>query len=750
ECGNSQSNVVTITVVPLSEGGILADQVAGDTVEVFGIVSGTLDLSSEIGTINKWQYKTTGGWIDISNTSDSHDYVNITEPTYYRVEVQNQMCSVDYSTEVFLNVLAIPSVDLGVTSVVRPGFGTTISADNGHSNYEWFKDEVSQQNGTNNEFEVTEPGLYKVKVTSSGGAVYTTGFATIGSQLEENTNHTMVYDFTKPGMSDSTSLFSLSREDVKIMTSVYDGLGRPIQTIALESSPSGNDIVSAKIYDDFGRETKQLLPYISTNKNSAFKTDAISGNKQENFYSTEFNTIMSYSESKLEASPLGRVLEQAAPGDAWAMSTGKTVKMDYNLNAANEVRIWRITNDLPTSSGFYAAAELYKNTTTDEDGNQSIEFTNKQGQTVLKKAMVDTTASDTTWADTYYVYDIYNNLRTVLPPVLSANSPSSGSWSPPADSLKMLAFTYEYDGRNRMIAKQVPGADTVYMVYDKWDRLVLTQDGNQRDPATGAGTQWLFTKYDALNRPIITGIMTEIDPIATVRSTVGAQTTRFDTLNTSLSHGYSNDSYPSITGADILTVTYYDSYDFMNVSGEWPSGSNPGFDYFDEELEETVNSYTYEQDTIENTAIKGLVTGSKTRNLQSSGFINTVTYYDKKYRVIQTISTNVKGGYDRVSNLYDFIGQVLESKTVHYDSDTDPSPQEITRRFEYDHGGRLLKTYHDIDGEGEILLASNSYDELSQLSEKNLHAHDSQHMQSLDYAYNIRGWLKSINDSGLS
>ncbi len=35
-------------------------------------------------------------------------------------------------------------------------------------------------------------------------------------------------------------------------------------------------------------------------------------------------------------------------------------------------------------------------------------------------------------------------------------------------------------GVKRMVEKQLPGAEPVYMVYDKRDRLVLVQDGNLR------------------------------------------------------------------------------------------------------------------------------------------------------------------------------------------------------------------------------------------------------------------------------
>ncbi len=491
---------------------------------------------------------------------------------------------------------------------------------------------------------------------------------------------------------------NLSDLPYRTQVQYYDGLGRLSQFIGLAQTPAFNDLVTVRIYDQYGREPMKYLPYCNTTNGAYTDNPEI---EQGAFYQNPPAGIASsskpFAKSVLKNSLDSRALKQGAPGEAWqpidpydpaydpeSPQTESVVGVETILNSENSVREWVFQNNQISSPQYFPAGVLEKTITTDEDGNQTIQYVDALGHVLLKRAELESNI----WADTYYIYDVHSNLRIVLPP-MATDALAQLNWIPTTEVLKHWAFTYEYDGRNRMIAKQVPGADTVYMVYDQWDRLVLTQDGNQR-----ANDKWLFTKYDALNRPIITGIMTETDPIATVRGTVAAVTERYDTLNTSLSHGYSNDSYPSISGADILTVTYYDNYDFMNISGEWPSGSNPGFDYFDELLEETVNSYTYEQDTTENTAVKGQVTGSKTRNLQTSGFINTVTYYDKKYRVIQTISTNVKGGYDRVSNLYDFIGQVLQSKTVHYDSDTDSSPQEITRRFEYDHGGRLSRNCH--------------------------------------------------------
>ena len=52
-------------------------------------------------------------------------------------------------------------------------------------------------------------------------------------------------------------------------------------------------------------------------------------------------------------------------------------------------------------------------------------------------------------------------------------------------NLDLYAFQYKYDGRNRCIWKKLPGAGYMEMVYDNADRLVFSQDGNQRALSIG-------------------------------------------------------------------------------------------------------------------------------------------------------------------------------------------------------------------------------------------------------------------------
>ena len=54
---------------------------------------------------------------------------------------------------------------------------------------------------------------------------------------------------------------SLKVKDIIENITYYDGLGRPMQSVAHRASPVGNDIVSPVYYDGYGRESKNYLPY---------------------------------------------------------------------------------------------------------------------------------------------------------------------------------------------------------------------------------------------------------------------------------------------------------------------------------------------------------------------------------------------------------------------------------------------------------------------------------------------------------
>jgi RHS repeat-associated protein len=129
-----------------------------------------------------------------------------------------------------------------------------------------------------------------------------------------------------------------------------------------------------------------------------------------------------------------------------------------------------------------------------------------------------------------------------------------------------------------------------------------------------------------------------------------------------------------------------------------------------------------------------------------------VSFYDKYGRVIQSVSQNHLGGWDRVTNEYDFVGNIILSKMEH----KVPSDNliETWQRFTYDHGNRLTKTEHRIgdDPLDWIIMSEMQYNEIGEMVQKNIHSQDngSSYWQSVDYKYNIRGWLTNINSGFLS
>src|SRR5690606_23013817 len=209
---------------------------------------------------------------------------------------------------------------------------------------------------------------------------------------------------------------------------------------------------------------------------------------------------------------------------------------DYKTNTGSEVRLFVVTrteepytdtNGGTTTTyrpvlsvsglntGYYEAGQLYKTITYDENHtsgklHSTEEFTDKQGRVVLKRTYgpsdVDMDGSISTneqavTHDTYYVYDDYGNLTYVLPPKLNGTTASLSTIN---SNLDALGFKYTYDGRNRLVEKQVPGKVVEYVVYNKLDQPILTQDANLR-----INDQWLFTKYDAFGRVAYTGKATD-------------------------------------------------------------------------------------------------------------------------------------------------------------------------------------------------------------------------------------------------
>jgi RHS repeat-associated protein len=566
----------------------------------------------------------------------------------------------------------------------------------------------------------------------------------------ENYTKTTAYKVpTTDGITANDGSGAVTPEKKIVNITYFDGLGRPIQQVAGRQSNTGKDIITHITYDAFGRQSKDYLPYVSSggtvnyDSNASANvmsfygspTPAITGNP--NFEATTYP----FSEKEFEASPLNRVFKQGAPGTDWALGAGHEIKLDYQTNSANEIKHFKATaiRD-PTSdlydiglvdNGFYAANELYKTITKDENwtsgnnNNTTEEFKNKEGQVVLKKTYNNGVAHET-----YYVYDIYGNLTYVIPPLVTNASAQ----------LDDLCYQYKYDYRNRLVEKKLPGKQWEFIVYDRLDRVVKT--GPVFAPFTDLMALnkigWLITKYDAFNRPVYTGWEQTVTVTSADRQFFqNAQNTSTSILNETrkmqtidgIAAYYTN--FVSPMSFKLLTVNYYDDYNLPNVQSPIPTSIEG-------------------QPVLVN--VKSLPTGSWVRVLTTSSAITgetASTFYDAKARPIRTYLKNYFRGYTQTdSKLNSFSGQLQYTVTTHKRDNTS-ALLTVKDEFTYSAQDRLLTHTHQINGGAtKELLAKNEYDELGQLIVKRVggNASTAVGLQKVNYSYNIRGWLKGIND----
>lgn len=560
-------------------------------------------------------------------------------------------------------------------------------------------------------------------------------------------NYTCVETIHVSGVTSETQIPALPTGSKIVSYNYVDDMGRKKQDVVAEGSPTLNDAITIYEYDGYGRQVNSYQPFTKFNTvKGGFLNNGLS--EQLSFYASPPANVTSderpFTENSFESSPLGRVYETFGAGKVWK-TDGKASYNYTNINISGEVLRWDdFVNGFPAlssaNSGYYPPNTLTVHRSVNEDGQASKIYQNLRGQKVMSRA-----SNGATNLDTYYIYNPAGLLMFVIQPEGVARL-TTEYFAVGADKQSFLdrwAFQYQYDDQQRMIAKRVPGSETgvagwSYIVYDQWNREVLTQDPVQR-----TRNEYSFTKYDRFNRPIMAGVYTTTTALATLRSQAEAATVRFETEAASTPTGYTlTSTYPTgIVESNLLSVSYYDNYSFL-YSG-WDAESN-SYTY--------TNISGFPQKTSDASSeimvsVKGYKTGTKTRVLNSTKWLNSVTYYDKKYRAVQTISESHLGGIARTTSKLSFTGKI--EKTEYYNSFSNLT---VTQNYTYDHAARLLTVSHAINGATPIIIRSNRYNELGQLIEENFHSTDNgaTFLQSTDKRYNIRGWLTTINNSALA
>jgi RHS repeat-associated protein len=578
----------------------------------------------------------------------------------------------------------------------------------------------------------------------------------IGQSL--NQNYVMTQTPRISGITNDSTLSAnnSSRSSVQLAVQYVDGLGRSIQTVQAGASPLNYDIVAPQAYDQYGREVTKYLPYTTeTGTSGSFKANAVNAD-QDAFYNAPPTGVTAmtnpYSQTAFDNSPLNRTVEQGAPGVAWQLTGvsggGHTVKMVYTLNNSTsfssdsvngrQAAMYYVTINSDNSrvlhaNGYYAANALTVTISKDENwvsgrAGTVEEYKDIDGQVILKR-VYNYASSAVQVLSTYYVYDDLGHLAFVLPP----SSGADGAGAISTTTLNNLCYQYQYDERGRPIEKKIPGKGWEYMVYNIMDIPVATQDSLQR-----ANKQWIFSKYDALNRPIWTGIWnnggTSVSR-ASLQTTLNGISTNLYEATSATGNGYTNVAWPTTNVTATLTLDYFDGYSVPGLPAKY-------------KLTSGVSKLTRGMPTVKRTSVLNTLTDQ----------LWDVMYYDDLGRASNTYSQHYLHGvvdtnnYDITATTYNFPNQPTTVTRKHWNNANTTYPLvTIANTYLYDQVSRKLKTWEQIQNLNntpttKTLISLITYNEIGQTIAKHLHSTDSTtYLQFISYYYNERGWLQGSN-----
>jgi RHS repeat-associated protein len=544
-------------------------------------------------------------------------------------------------------------------------------------------------------------------------------------------------------------------QEVRTSTVYKDGFNRSIQAVQHYANATGTNLHLVQPID-----TRQLpegysfLPYPAAGWSYDYQMFTAQHNYNNNAFANEAYTSYGITRNISDANQ--RAVKTLAPGKSQAgQDRGITRKLV--TNAAGEVRIWTVSSgNMPVSSAYYAAGSLMGELVTDAEGAETLTYTTKEGRLVYSRTYLKDQVSGPNvtpvYGITYYVYNDLGQLYFILPPK-ATDLVSGGTLTGP--QVAALCFQYVYDERGRKILQQMPGKAVEEFVYDKRDRLVLYQDGNLR-----AQQQWTLTAYDALDRPLFSGLYyTTNEPRAVLQGLLddGNSYPSIYLVHYLKDYGMMKTyiSSTSVVNTTLLQEYYYDDYEKNDPNSTYWNVQQSALN-FTEALQNVPGVEMPERKG----SVHGLPTGSRVKMLTAAGADNnktgiwrmTLNWYDTKGRMVYNRSMDMLA-YDPLNTIihshlsvtqYDFLNRVQVTKhLMDNEQSTDGTllHTELTRNLYDPITGRLTGTRRKTDGSAWAVQSSYTYDELGRTGRQVL----GNYGEVRDYSYNIRGQLTGIN-----
>lgn len=504
-------------------------------------------------------------------------------------------------------------------------------------------------------------------------------------------------------------------------TTYTDGFGRPLQVVVKKAMKEGTarDLIKHYNYDAFGRISKDLLIYTSSDRSPAAENTfnrKIFSDLQATYRTRlgYMNEDFRYQVQLFEQSPRALLEQQQAAGNSWAGREKGVAYVTRGNVTADQVKIWQIAfaqGSLPTTTiNPYLPAALVVQIATDEDGRETKNFYDLEGKLVL---------SDIGGVRTYYVYDVYGRLRYTLPP-LALEQIEGNNWVVSQPISDNLCFVNEYDDRGQTVSIKKPGIGKTAYRYNERGQMVFSQD------AIGLSkNQWVFYKYDNQGRLVQQGIYSG----QMVFSTNGNGLVDYiytDNISTHSDYRY------GFAETIFYVHYYYDNYDFIGGHlKEQNSAYEAALQY-----STVVGDVTEGYNRTRSRQHRGMLTGVYTLTSgPDEKWLARAHYYNGNGQLIQTVQEDLYGHFSFSAMGYDFAGRMI--KSINQDDKI-----TVQKKYTYDAYGRIMYIEQKI-GNASIFrrIASYTYDDIGRLRLKELGGMN----QPVVYDYNIRNWITGIN-----
>ena len=312
--------------------------------------------------------------------------------------------------------------------------------------------------------------------------------------------------------------------------------------------------------------------------------------------------------------------------------------------------------------------------------------------------------------DTSYIYDDLGLLRFVLSPSYQEEA-----------NLEKYGYEYRYDQRGRCVWKRLPGCEYLPLWYDNADKLMFSQDGEQRKKGI-----YVFYLYDFVKRQVLQGTTTAIN------SSCPSAIVAFNVSDAGICRsGYSSANDLGLKKEQLLQANYYDNHAFINgqlekqatsqnlvsnqqASEQYSKGSLTGTVCMATDGKPLVSVYYHD--------LRGQVIASK-QTLPDDALLSQNMTYSFTKQPLEIISEIFKNGMSATvtqTNSYNKHNDKIETMTLKVGNVTRTvssySYNDISRLLSIKRSGNVLRGY-DFAYDGLNRLEESTYAEGAGMSQ---------------------------------